>query len=507
MSDENIELVSNGIFEIISASQKAQSVTSQCGDCDCACVPVIPAEQQSLLLSSDTAYVLNQPIQTIPLTDNYYAVLGQETSPVVLNGDALTLANHFRQPTLWEYDPSIWSSAWNYKDALSTMKQMLALHLVVPENQSVPTLIENSTTLSAWLHLTDRCNLRCVYCYLSHTFGNMSLPTGNAAIDATFRSATANGYQRVKFKYAGGEPLLRFPLVTKLHQYAQTLASQNGLNLDGVILSNGTLLTTEHIKEMQLLGLRLMISLDGLENFHDCQRSYANGRGSATDTIQAIELALEYGLIPDVSITVSGRNVDGLPELLDWIIKRDLPFSLNFYRESNFSAPYTDLRLEEDKIIIGVLAAYKIIESNLPRRSLLASLIDRANFSMPHLRTCSVGQSYLVFDSIGRVAKCQMDMNRTVTDFGDPDPLTTVRENDTGICNVKVDEKAECCDCLWRYWCTGGCSLMAYRATGHYDAKSPNCSIYRALYPEVVRLEGLRLLKYADRVKMSRPIQ
>jgi len=39
---------------------------------------------------------------------------------------------------------------------------------------------------------------------------------------------------------------------------------------------------------------------------------------------------------------------------------------------------------------------------------------------------------------------------------------------------------------------------MAYRATGHYDARSPNCSIYRVLLPEVIRLEGLRLMKYAD---------
>jgi hypothetical protein len=39
---------------------------------------------------------------------------------------------------------------------------------------------------------------------------------------------------------------------------------------------------------------------------------------------------------------------------------------------------------------------------------------------------------------------------------------------------------------------------MAYRKTGRYEAKSPNCEIYKALFPEVIRLEGLRLLRYAD---------
>ena len=61
-----------------------------------------------------------------------------------------------------------------------------------------------------------------------------------------------------------------------------------------------------------------------------------------------------------------------------------------------------------------------------------------------------------------------------------------------------VDEKEGCRDCQWRYWCTGGCPLQTFRATGRYDLKSPNCSIYQAIFPEVLRLEGLRLLKYQD---------
>jgi uncharacterized protein len=39
---------------------------------------------------------------------------------------------------------------------------------------------------------------------------------------------------------------------------------------------------------------------------------------------------------------------------------------------------------------------------------------------------------------------------------------------------------------------------MAYRKTGRYDAKSPNCEIYKSLFPEVIRMEGLRLLNYVD---------
>jgi uncharacterized protein len=36
--------------------------------------------------------------------------------------------------------------------------------------------------------------------------------------------------------------------------------------------------------------------------------------------------------------------------------------------------------------------------------------------------------------------------------------------------------------------------------TGRYDRKSPNCHIYQALFPDVLQLEALRLLRYTEPV-------
>jgi uncharacterized protein len=472
------------------------------GQCDCACVASLPIDRQPATPLTNVSYSLNpgNPFLAVSLTANYYATLGRDSNSIVLNHSALVVANHFSQARPLQDIPLAWRKAWRDEDIQSTLEQMVTLNMLVPKGYVAPPLIEALTTLSAWLHVTDHCNLRCVYCYLPHARADMSAETGRAAIDATFRSALAHGYSQVKLKYAGGEPLLCFPLITQLHRHAQALSNQHDLALDGVLLSNGTLLTAQMVKTMQSLGLRLMISLDGLGEYHNRQRHFADGRGSFDAVARAINLALSHSLVPDISITISGRNADGLPELMAWVLERDLPFSLNFYRENDFSASQADLRLEEECIIEKMLAAYKVIEANLPRRSLLASLADRANLSAPHLRTCSVGHSYLVFNHLGQVAKCQMDIKHIVTDVNDPDPLTTVGESAIGVRNLKVDEKVECRDCQWRYWCAGGCPLMAYRATGRYDVKSPNCNIYKALYPEVLRLEGLRLLKYADEV-------
>jgi len=106
-----------------------------------------------------------------------------------------------------------------------------------------------------------------------------------------------------------------------------------------------------------------------------------------------------------------------------------------------------------------------------------------------------------------------MQMHVPISDAWAEDPLRVLRTDRIGVQNISVEEKEGCRQCPWRYWCAGGCPLETFRITGRYDVKSPNCNIYRALFPEALRLEGLRLLKYQDdpevveRLVLSMPAQ
>lgn len=70
------------------------------------------------------------------------------------------------------------------------------------------------------------------------------------------------------------------------------------------------------------------------------------------------------------------------------------------------------------------------------------------------------------------------------------------RDRDKSRCAGLAKEAIAPLPPLWRYWCAGGCPVATFAATGRYDVKSPNCGIYKAIYPEALKLEGLRLLKY-----------
>jgi uncharacterized protein len=356
--------------------------------------------------------------------------------------------------------------------------------------------------LTAWLHVTNECNLRCHYCYLDKTKEDMTSDAGHKAIDAIFRSALRHRFREIRVKYAGGEASLHMMSVIAFHDYAVQCAQKHGITLEGTILSNGVALSQRSIDHLKARHISVTISLDGLGNYHDSQRPFISGKGSSQYVLRTIDRLLANGITPSITITISRRNLDGLTDLVDYVLDRDLPFSLNYYRENECSATIADLCFADEQIITAMRSVYALIEEKLPSRSLLGCLLDKANITAPHNHTCGVGQNYLVIDQFGGVAKCQMEIKRTITTINTDDPLQMIREDHRGVRGLAVEEKKGCRTCEWRYWCTGGCPVVTYRSTGRYDVKSPNCNIYKTLFPEVLRLEALRLLNYEKPISL-----
>ena len=351
-------------------------------------------------------------------------------------------------------------------------------------------------TLTAWLHVTNACNLDCPYCYVRKSSARMDEATGLRAVESIFRTAQQHGFKRVKLKYAGGEATLHFKLVRRLHRRAAELAAETGLALKEVVLSNGVRLREDDAAWLAANGMKLMISLDGVGELHNRLRPLPTH--APFDTFHHVQhtiddVLLPLGVKPDITMTVTAVNAHGAADLVKWtLIDRDLPTSFNFYRPNLLSASRAELELEEQALIEGMLAAYGVIEAYLPERPFLNSLLDRVQ-AEAHTHTCGVGLSYLVITHEGRLAQCQMHLEQPVGDTLDADLLLPVTAGP--LRNLSVDDKAGCRDCEFRYRCSGGCPLETFRVNGRWDVQSPNCRIYKTLYPAALRLEGLRLLK------------
>jgi uncharacterized protein len=471
---------------------------SRGGDCrDCQSTSIVEILRSDHISDIHTCTIQHTPGLYKQACGNGYYVVCNPTGRgliAVLDEEAADLLEYFRFPTTFSHlrieeefpgQASLAVSLFHKLGFLQNAAQSTAISMQ-----------EKTQTLSAWLHVTNACNLRCDYCYVDKTPEPMTDDTAKRAVDAIFRSAVKHNFNMVWLRYAGGEASLQSERVIALHDYALTLAQKHDIKLYASILSNGVFLGQRTIDRLKARNIGVMISLDGIGAYHDRQRPFVNGRGSFRFVDRTITQLLAKKLIPNISVTVSLRNLTGLPELVAYILERDMPFSLNYYRDNDCSTHIHDLRFNDEQMIAAMRSVFALIEHNLPQRSLLDALIDKADLQQPHYRTCGVGHNYLVIDQKGGVAKCHADIKRTITTIATDDPLLVIRNDRQGVQGHTVHEKEGCRSCSWRNWCTGGCPLLTFRATGRSDVKSPNCNIYKALFPDVLRLEALRLLKY-----------
>jgi uncharacterized protein len=477
-----------------------ESLVYGCEDCACP-VSYDPGYREdtasSAVIDDESQWICGREVTEVRIDGEHVALFNPvgNGGVAVINRPAHQIFAGFRQPATFKNVQTTWPGDADDAARMATrLGRLEMIHLAdrIPSPEFQP-----GKVLTAWLHVTNACNLRCPYCYVAKSSEKMDEPVGMASVEAVVRSAVVHGFPAVKLKYAGGEASLNHRLMLKMHARAKELAASHSLRLYATLLSNGVALPPSLVETLKAEGIGIMISLDGMGARHDIQRPFASGKPSFYLVERTIAQLMEQGHPPHLSITITNRNADGVADVVRFALERDLTFSLNLFRDNDCAASYPDLQYEESAIISALLGAFGVVEEFLPPWSVLGSVLDRGQLIQPRQRSCGVGQDYLVIDQHGRVAKCHMEIEKTLGDVFNDDPLLLIQRDKSLIQNLAVEEKEGCRDCTWRYWCSGGCAVATFRATGRYDIKSPNCRIYKAIYPEALRLEGLRLLKYA----------
>jgi uncharacterized protein len=352
------------------------------------------------------------------------------------------------------------------------------------------------THLGVWLHVTNQCNLRCTYCYVSKTNAHLAPAIGQRALASIFAAARQQGMTSLTLKYAGGEALLEAATIWALDRFARDQAGPD-LTIRSILLTNGTPLRPALLAELQARQFQVAVSLDGLGAAHDTQRPLRGGQPSFRLVQRGLDRAVAAGLPLSVSVVVGPGNLAALPELIDYLLDRDLRFTLTFLRDNSETAAH--LLAHDRDLIAAMTLAYDRIARRPPPFSLLNAALDRVQLAQPHFAACGIGESYVVIKHTGEVASCQMRLGQPVGHIRRGDPLrqiqTQTRERPHG---TTIDDHADCRTCRWRYRCAGGCPIVTFQSTGRYDARSPFCGVYQTLIPRLVALEGLRLARYGD---------
>jgi cyclic pyranopterin phosphate synthase len=158
------------------------------------------------------------------------------------------------------------------------------------------------------ISVTDRCNLRCVYCMPQEGITLMSHYDilSYEEIFTLVKAAAELGINKVRL--TGGEPLVR----AGLPDLVRMLASIE--TIDDISLTTNGILLAQHAAELKEASLqRVNVSLDTLkpERFRQITRC-----GDLADTLKGIEVAGAIGLNPVKinMVVMAGVNDDELPD-------------------------------------------------------------------------------------------------------------------------------------------------------------------------------------------------
>jgi len=150
--------------------------------------------------------------------------------------------------------------------------------------------------------VTLRCNETCVYCHASranmdavHT--DMTPEIGEKVVDLMLQSTSPS----VTLEFQGGEPLVNFPVMKHIIEYALARNRAYGKGLEFTMVSNLAMMDEEKLAYLVDHKVQICTSIDGPEHIHTKQRLLVGGNShrEAVKWIERINKAyIDIGLDP-----------------------------------------------------------------------------------------------------------------------------------------------------------------------------------------------------------------
>lgn len=178
---------------------------------------------------------------------------------------------------------------------------------------------------------TLRCNQGCRYCHASRTTmdrvdTDMSLDTARQVVDLAME--TTSPY--VNFEFQGGEPTVNFPVIQEVVGYSRERNRELGKDLAHSLVTNFTYMTEEHAAWLVDHDVLVCTSLDGPEELHNWNRTWAGGGNAYGEVMRWIrrfnQLYLDDGRDPrlwhvDALMTTTRKTFDRGKELIDLYVE------------------------------------------------------------------------------------------------------------------------------------------------------------------------------------------
>lgn len=334
-----------------------------------------------------------------------------------------------------------------------------------------------------FVHLTDRCNLKCIHCYAeSGAKKKDGLDSGK--IHNLIDELVSLGGRAVTI--SGGEPLLRADWFDILKHACE--------NLRATLNTNGTMINEENASLLATITPYIQISLDGPNaEVHD----HVRGRGTFDATLKGIRLLQEAGLGERliVSMTLMKQNIPRAPEMLPFVQELGVPKVrfLPLHSQGRARSSWSILDATADQYLDWYDHVYYEWETDAPTVEVSGGLTGFLLY-MPAEegeRWCGIGNR-VVIDTQGDVYPCSLLMDEqflignvksmSLEDIERSEKLSRL----TALCVSRMEKVAACKRCEWRGLCQSACPALVFLEKGTFLTADEYCGFRRRLYNDKI---------------------
>lgn len=169
------------------------------------------------------------------------------------------------------------------------------------------------------LHMTNKCNLKCKYCFVPHGTCSMTFEIAMNAIKLAMKDGKPTG-----ILFYGGEPLLEKDTIYKIVEATQKIKKETGHEFFYKMTTNGTLLDAAFLKMAGQVNLTIGLSHDGLAQ--DDNRLFHDGRGSFDLLEPKIDLLLKHQPYAVGLSVVDPSTVHKAAETVDFLYRKGFKY-------------------------------------------------------------------------------------------------------------------------------------------------------------------------------------
>lgn len=262
------------------------------------------------------------------------------------------------------------------------------------------------------IHITDRCNLKCTYCYNNFYKRNVrDIPR-----DDIFRIVDAfKKLGILEVSLVGGEPFLHpdFPAIVEYIKSKNILCSS---------VTNGYFIR-RHLETAKKLDM-VCVSIDGPEEVNDIVR----GKGSYQKALEALEILRTHHINRGIRVTLHKYNLSSLEEIVGLAKRFDaiIFLSLLFAQSSDdFTCKIVSRAAPDDTELRGALIKVATLKKKYPR--IFLNSLANVNYAIqwptrysrffllkselkefPSFKPipCFCGRAYATIDTDGKLYPC-----------------------------------------------------------------------------------------------------